>query len=806
MSLFHRLILLAALVALPCPALLRAADDSEHQPAAIVTTDPRTPASDEELRFWLENMVWHHRYTTEEMRAATGLSKDDLQAAQTRFNVFQTTKPARDNQNELLVLPYPGGRHPRIGFRDGAITPQRETKVSIFAPWSGGDYVVADVPEAIWSNLGLTYLAHTHIETIWTKQNVELEKLEWQRRDDGTLFMERRLPNGITFSTRVIPDRGIVWFDQSLTNGTQETLNDLRVQNCVMLARARGFEEQTNDNKIIHSPYIAAHNKDRTRWIVTSFSPVHRPWANPPCPCIHSDPKFPDCPPGATRHVRGLITLFESRVGQDELLATLYKSLDALDWRQTAHSTESADQARDRHDKVAKRRAGLAIICHRGAHEFAHENTIEAYRATFELGADGNEIDVRMTKDGMLVCFHDDMLDRLVELYGDVSDVTWPQLRGARFRNPGWLGGDCRIPTLVEVFELHRQHAGLIHLDLKQAGMDTKILQLLDEMDLWDHVMSAPAELGAAIVNDPRFKPLKYKTQVYSDDRDVDPLEIAKAMKLDGSALIVDDPRAAIVAFGRKLGAPSTRPVKSADEASLLRSDYSLPRQLGEGMQWNATRILHAVGRGGLQAADTRTRSAMADHIRHVGAKSYDAVAALENAVRSRTVHDDWRLHALDGEAALRALIALKVPEAVDVARECLWRVDERLAAVQDKRFAQPASWHDWRLKTNVFEQLQTLPGESTEKLCRDYLALRDAGANKLGPPQFAPAAQCLLVIKKDEATAVELLNDSRPAVRNRAVKVCLRHAHEDWARAALEKAVPHALKYIVANNSDSAK
>jgi hypothetical protein len=33
------------------------------------------------------------------------------------------------------VLPYPGGRHPRVGFLDGAIDPQRGTKASVFAPW-----------------------------------------------------------------------------------------------------------------------------------------------------------------------------------------------------------------------------------------------------------------------------------------------------------------------------------------------------------------------------------------------------------------------------------------------------------------------------------------------------------------------------------------------------------------------------------------------------------------------------------------------------------------------------------------------
>jgi hypothetical protein len=52
----------------------------------------------------------------------------------------------------LFVLPYPGGRHPRIGFLDGAVNPQRETKISVSTPWDEQSYVVVDLPEAIWSN------------------------------------------------------------------------------------------------------------------------------------------------------------------------------------------------------------------------------------------------------------------------------------------------------------------------------------------------------------------------------------------------------------------------------------------------------------------------------------------------------------------------------------------------------------------------------------------------------------------------------------------------------------------------------
>ena len=132
-------------------------------------------------------------------------------------------------------------RHPRIGFLDGAVRPQRETKFSVFTPWDDASYVVVDAPEAIWSNLGLTYLAHTHVPTVWTRRGIELERLEWQRRDGGRLEIERVLPNGIAFGATVTPTPDAVRMELWLRNGTDAPLTGLRVQNCVMLKGADGF-------------------------------------------------------------------------------------------------------------------------------------------------------------------------------------------------------------------------------------------------------------------------------------------------------------------------------------------------------------------------------------------------------------------------------------------------------------------------------------------------------------------------------------------------------------------------------------
>jgi predicted amidohydrolase len=278
---------------------------------AQLLTDFRRPAGDGELRYWLDNMVVFHRFTAGEVSAAAGLSLEEVGAALRRFELLNRPPPRRAAGEPLRVLPYPGGRHPRIGFLEGAVMPQRETKVSVFTPWDDASYVVVDVPEAVFSNLGLTYLAHTHIPTLWDSQGLALPRLEWNRRADGSFDTERTLPNGIAFGARVRPTPTEVRMDLWLRNGTREKLTGLRVQNCVMLKNAVGFEAQTPTNKVFQPPYAAVRSEDGRRWIITAWDPFQRGWGNEQCPCLHSDPQFPDCAPGETVRLRGWLSFYE---------------------------------------------------------------------------------------------------------------------------------------------------------------------------------------------------------------------------------------------------------------------------------------------------------------------------------------------------------------------------------------------------------------------------------------------------------------------------------------------------------------
>ena len=102
------------------------------------------------------------------------------------------------------------------------------------------------------------------------------------------------------------------------------------------------------------------------------------------------------------------------------------------------------------------------MYAHRGLHDDTlAENSMSAFRAAVEAGY-GIELDIRLSKDGELVVFHDDTLDRVCAREGNVIDFTADEL--AKFKLSGTEDGiprfadvlsmvDGRVPLLVEIKE-----------------------------------------------------------------------------------------------------------------------------------------------------------------------------------------------------------------------------------------------------------------------------------------------------------------------------------------------------------------
>lgn len=294
------------------------------------TGDTEMPsAADAELRFWLESMAWHHEFTMDEMAKALGVAAATVPALLQKHGIDPEKKPPATAGETVKVLPYPGGRHPRIGFLDGAIDPHRDTKFSVFLPWEKSGHIVVDFPEALWCQHGLAYLAHTHIPTMWDKAGVTLERQDWTRKTGGVLESTRVLPNGLGFTARVLPRKDAVDMELQLKNGSTETLTKLRTQICVLLRDAVQMNGLTNDNKKIIGKTVGVKSQEGSRWVLTSWD-LARPWNNKRCPCMHSDPTFPDLAPGEEHTLRGRIAFYQGDDLEGEIARR--KKAGTLNW------------------------------------------------------------------------------------------------------------------------------------------------------------------------------------------------------------------------------------------------------------------------------------------------------------------------------------------------------------------------------------------------------------------------------------------------------------------------------------------
>lgn len=86
----------------------------------------------------------------------------------------------------------------------------------------------------------------------------------------------------------------------------------------------------------------------------------------------------------------------------------------------------------------------VKLFAHRGGAYETDENTMEAFQTSYDNGLRGYETDVRITKDGHLVLFHDDTFKRIVGIDGGIEDLTLAQVKKLRTKKGN------EIPTVDE--------------------------------------------------------------------------------------------------------------------------------------------------------------------------------------------------------------------------------------------------------------------------------------------------------------------------------------------------------------------
>ncbi len=131
------------------------------------------------------------------------------------------------------------------------------------------------------------------------------------------------------------------------------------------------------------------------------------------------------------------------------------------------------------------------IVAHRGAHTADPENTLQAFQAAIELGADAIELDVRLTRDRVPVVYHYFYLNEVTNFDGPIFEYTWQQLRRADFGpRSGREGERYSIPSLAEALDAM---GGRVGLEIEIKGPEPEAPQIIGELlreyrALWDAI------------------------------------------------------------------------------------------------------------------------------------------------------------------------------------------------------------------------------------------------------------------------------------------------------------------------------
>ena len=128
------------------------------------------------------------------------------------------------------------------------------------------------------------------------------------------------------------------------------------------------------------------------------------------------------------------------------------------------------------------------IWAHRGASAYAPENTLAAFSQAIQMGAQGIELDVHLSKDGELVVIHDETVDRTSNGTGSIAELTLKELKAMDFSNgfEGFTG--TRIPTLTEVYELIKPTALCLNVEVK--------CDVVMYLGIWDKLIALERDMG----------------------------------------------------------------------------------------------------------------------------------------------------------------------------------------------------------------------------------------------------------------------------------------------------------------------
>jgi glycerophosphoryl diester phosphodiesterase len=140
----------------------------------------------------------------------------------------------------------------------------------------------------------------------------------------------------------------------------------------------------------------------------------------------------------------------------------------------------------------------FVIYAHRGASEYYPENTLSSFAAGVDMGADGIETDVQISKDGVLMIYHDDSMKDKTGFDGSIADYTYEQLRAARMKNTAYGREDC-LMTFEDFLKYFAWRDLTLAIELKVEGIGAKVIDMLKRYNALEKSIITSFKYGALL-------------------------------------------------------------------------------------------------------------------------------------------------------------------------------------------------------------------------------------------------------------------------------------------------------------------
>ncbi len=131
------------------------------------------------------------------------------------------------------------------------------------------------------------------------------------------------------------------------------------------------------------------------------------------------------------------------------------------------------------------------VIAHRGFSAKYPENTLRSIREALKLPVDGVEVDVRRSRDGVLVLMHDEAVERTTNGRGLVGRLSWAELRS--LDAGAWMGEEFAGEPVPRLEEALSEVAGraVLHIEIKEPGIESQVIRTVKDCDAQESVVIA---------------------------------------------------------------------------------------------------------------------------------------------------------------------------------------------------------------------------------------------------------------------------------------------------------------------------